>query len=149
LIFLLKKITYHISLNSTELVRLILCIYHHIDHGWYFNRKYIIRWVEKDTLFQLVLECNISSAIPKILVLHFSWDSLNLSIHLWIQDSIISQAMCFSLWLRCCANSGSGQWRSPINDWRASSFQKRSSDVAHPFLLNKYLFENRISLKLY
>lgn len=53
---------------------------------------------------------------------------------LWIQDSIISQAISLSLWLRCWPNSGSGQWRSRMKDWRASSFQNRSSEVAQPLL---------------
>ena len=51
-----------------------------------------------------------------------------------MQDSIISLAMSFNLWLRCEANSGSGQCRSLMNDWRASNFQNRSSEVAQPLL---------------
>lgn len=54
------------------------------------------------------------------------------------QDSIISQAIHFSLCSRCILNSSSGQWRSLINDWRASSFQNKSSEVAHPLLNEKY-----------
>ena len=55
--------------------------------------------------------------------------------HLWIQDSIISQAISLSRWLRWVLNSGSGQCKSLIKDWRASSFQNKSSDVAQPLLL--------------
>ena len=58
-------------------------------------------------------------------------------IHLCIQDSIISHAISLSLWLRCCPNSRSGQWRSRMKDCRASSFQNRSSEVPQPLLENK------------
>ena len=51
-----------------------------------------------------------------------------------MQLSIISHAMSFSLWLRCVANSMSGQWRSRMKDWSASNFQNRSSEVAQPLL---------------
>ena len=51
-----------------------------------------------------------------------------------MQDSSMSQAISFSLWLRWCPNSGSGQWRSLMKDWRADSFQNRSSLVAQPEL---------------
>ena len=49
-------------------------------------------------------------------------------------DSIMSAAMSLSLWLRWFPKSGSGQWRSRMKDWSASSFQNRSSEVAHPLL---------------
>lgn len=52
----------------------------------------------------------------------------------WRHDSIISQAMSFKRCSRCWRNSASGQCRSRIKDWRASSFQNRSSEVAQPFL---------------
>ena len=53
---------------------------------------------------------------------------------LWMQDSIISHAMSLRRCSRCWRNSASGQWRSRMKDWRASSFQNRSSDVAQPLL---------------
>lgn len=52
----------------------------------------------------------------------------------WRHDSIMSHAMSFSRCSRCWRNSASGQWRSRMNDWSASNFQKRSSEVAQPFL---------------
>lgn len=52
----------------------------------------------------------------------------------WMQDSIISQAINFSRCSRCWRNSASGQCKSRMNDWRASNFQNRSSDVAQPLL---------------
>ena len=63
-----------------------------------------------------------------------SWITLIKWTHLCILDSIISHAISFSLWLRCCPNSGSGQWRSRMNDCSASNFQNRSSEVAQPLL---------------
>lgn len=53
----------------------------------------------------------------------------------WRHDSIISQAISFKRCSKCWRNSASGQWRSRMKDCSASSFQKRSSDVAQPFLL--------------
>lgn len=50
------------------------------------------------------------------------------------QASIMSLAMSFSLCSRCLANSGSGQCRSRTNIFRASNFQKRSSEVSEPLL---------------
>ncbi len=50
------------------------------------------------------------------------------------QASIISLAMSLSLCSDVGRNSSSGQCRSITNIWRASSFQKRSSDVAEPLL---------------
>ena len=55
-------------------------------------------------------------------------------LYLFAAASIISAAMSLSLWSRCSANTSSGQWRSRINDCRASSFHNMSSDVAHPLL---------------
>lgn len=63
----------------------------------------------------------------------FSHDWKDCSVR-WRHDSIISQAMSFKRCSRCWRNSASGQCRSRMNDWRASNFQKRSSDVAQPFL---------------
>lgn len=54
--------------------------------------------------------------------------------HLLTQASTMSLAISFSLCSRCLAKSGSGQWRSTTKVCRASSFQKRSSEVAEPFL---------------
>ena len=62
---------------------------------------------------------------------------LLITTHLCIQDSIISHAISLSLWLRCCPNSRSGQWRSRMKACRASSFQNRSSEVPQPLLENK------------
>lgn len=140
--------SHHISLNSTQLVRLVLGVDHHVDHGRNLYWKDVVRRVEEDTFFKLILEGYVSSANPS-----FRWTSFRkkgnviICTYLWMHDSIISQAMCFSLWLRCWANSGSGQCRSPIKDCRASSFQNRSSDVAQPFLWiqgseNSYMFRD-------
>ena len=63
-----------------------------------------------------------------------------------MQDSIISLAMSFNLWLRCEANSGSGQCRSLMNDWRASNFQNRSSEVAQPLLKRGGLDKKLVSM---
>lgn len=52
----------------------------------------------------------------------------------FIQDSIMSLDISFSLVSRCLPNSSSGQWRSLMKVCRASSFQKRSSDVPEPLL---------------
>ena len=59
--------------------------------------------------------------------------------NLCMLDSIISHAISFSRWLRCCPNSGSGQCRSRMKDCNASSFQKRSSEVAQPLLKSEIL----------
>lgn len=61
----------------------------------------------------------------------FNW---SFQLYLLTQASIMSVAMSLSLCSKWWANSGSGQWRSKTNICRASSFQKRSSDVAEPFL---------------
>lgn len=61
----------------------------------------------------------------------FYW---SFQLYLLTQASIMSVAMSLSLCSKWCANSGSGQWRSKTNICRASSFQKRSSDVAEPLL---------------
>lgn len=53
----------------------------------------------------------------------------------WMHDSIISQAINFNRCSKCSRNSSSGQCKSRINDCNASSFQNRSSDVAHPLPL--------------
>lgn len=58
----------------------------------------------------------------------------SLQLYLLTQASIMSVAMSLSLCSKWWANSGSGQWRSKTNICRASSFQKRSSDVADPLL---------------
>ena len=75
-----------------------------------------------------------------IMDLNIEWlkrgQSSQLAVYLWMQDSIISQAMSFSRCSRCLPNSASGQCRSRMNDCRASSFQNRSSDVEQPFLNN-------------
>lgn len=49
-------------------------------------------------------------------------------------DSIMSLDISFSRVSRCLPNSSSGQWRSLMKVCRASSFQKRSSDVPEPWL---------------
>ena len=59
---------------------------------------------------------------------------LYLPTYLCMLDSIISAAMALSRWFRWLANSGSGQWRSRTKFCKASSFQKISSEVAHPLL---------------
>lgn len=46
----------------------------------------------------------------------------------------MSLDMSLSRVSRCLPNSSSGQWRSRMNDCRASNFQKRSSDVPEPLL---------------
>lgn len=65
--------------------------------------------------------------------------SSNLKIHVYLltQASIISLAISLSLCSKWWANSCSGQCRSKTNICRASSFQKRSSDVAEPLLEEK------------
>lgn len=49
-------------------------------------------------------------------------------------DSIMSLDISFSRVSRCLPNSSSGQCRSLMKVCRASSFQKRSSDVPEPLL---------------
>lgn len=44
---------------------------------------------------------------------------------------------------RCLANSSSGQCRSLMKVWRASSFQKRSSDVPEPLLPSTHTHTHR------
>ena len=65
--------------------------------------------------------------------------SSNLKIHVYLltQASIMSLAISLSLCSKWWANSCSGQWRSKTNICSASSFQKRSSDVAEPLLEEK------------
>ncbi|TNN88203.1 hypothetical protein EYF80_001419 [Liparis tanakae] len=46
----------------------------------------------------------------------------------------MSLDISFSRVSRCLPNSSSGQWRSLMKVCRASSFQKRSSDVPEPLL---------------
>lgn len=50
------------------------------------------------------------------------------------QDSIMSLDISFSRVSRCLPNSSSGQWRSLMKVCKASSFQKRSSEVPEPLL---------------
>lgn len=52
----------------------------------------------------------------------------------FMQDSIMSLDISLSRVSRCLANSSSGQWRSLMKVCRASSFQKRSSEVPEPLL---------------
>ena len=66
--------------------------------------------------------------------------------YLWMQDSIMSQAMSFNLCSKWRANSASGQCKSWINDWRASNFQKRSSEVEQPFLYKWMIIVNNLAL---
>lgn len=51
-----------------------------------------------------------------------------------MQDSIMSLDISFSRVSRCLPNSSSGQCRSLMKVCRASSFQKRSSEVPDPLL---------------
>lgn len=51
-----------------------------------------------------------------------------------MHDSIISQAISLSRCSKWFPNSGFGQCKSLMNAWRASNFQNKSSEVAHPFL---------------
>lgn len=54
--------------------------------------------------------------------------------HRLTQFSIMLLDMSLMRLSRCLANSSSGQCRSLMKVWRASSFQKRSSDVPEPLL---------------
>lgn len=54
--------------------------------------------------------------------------------HRFTQDSIMSLDISLSRVSRCFPNSSSGQWRSRMKVCKASSFQKRSSDVLDPLL---------------
>lgn len=54
--------------------------------------------------------------------------------HRLTQFSIMLLDMSWMRLSRCLANSSSGQCRSLMKVWRASSFQKRSSDVPEPLL---------------
>ena len=74
---------------------------------------------------------------------NFENRSLIVSSYLWMHDSIISQAISFNLWLRCWANSGSGQCKSLMKLWRASSFHSRSSEVAQPLLQRDLKIKNQ------
>lgn len=69
--------------------------------------------------------------------IEIKWNKRLLNRNLFEAASIISVDMIFSLWLRCSANTSSGQWRSWMNDCKASSFQSMSSDVMHPLLLTQ------------
>lgn len=55
--------------------------------------------------------------------------------YLLTQDSIMSLAISFSRCSKCFPNSSSGQCRSRMKVWRASSFQNKSSDVPDPLLV--------------
>lgn len=56
------------------------------------------------------------------------------SSYLLTQFSIMLLDMSLMRFSRCLANSSSGQCKSLMKVWRASSFQKRSSDVPEPLL---------------
>lgn len=71
--------------------------------------------------------------------------NLKTQVYLLTQASIISLAISLSLCSKWWANSCSGQCRSKTNIWRASSFQKRSSDVAEPLLEEKGNMKNIVN----
>lgn len=58
----------------------------------------------------------------------------NKKMHRLTQFSIMLLDMSLMRLSRCLANSSSGQCRSLMKVWRASSFQKRSSDAPEPLL---------------
>lgn len=72
----------------------------------------------------------ITYSIEILLLLQY----ISTSSYRFIQDSIMSLDISFSRVSRCLPNSSSGQWRSLMKVCRASSFQKRSSDVPEPLL---------------
>ena len=127
--------THHIhTVHWTQFEGLILSIQDHVDHGADLRRKYVSSRIKENTLLYILLERQDSSEIydnPWWVPYEVLFASIT---YRWMQDSIISLAMSFNLWLRCEANSGSGQCRSLMNDWRASNFQNRSSEVAQPLL---------------
>lgn len=62
------------------------------------------------------------------------WGLSSRQAYLLTQDSIMSLAISFSRCSKCFPNSSSGQCKSRMKVWRASSFQNRSSEVPDPLL---------------
>lgn len=127
------------QVHGAQLGRLHFSIHHHVEHG-----ADGLRHAEVDgptAPLKLGLEGNPGPSEERDTAIRRTGGRLVAHVcvrqqwcYRFMQDSIMSLDISFSRVSRCFPNSSSGQWRSLMKVCRASSFQKRSSEVPEPLL---------------